>query len=61
MTTYARSKLRPAPKCCLCRSPLYSRSELPTDLEALCFVCLSDWTDYKGVVLKRIADARVAA
>ena len=39
--TYAR-KPKPAPKCCVCQNPLYGRSELLTDLDALCFVCLSE-------------------
>jgi hypothetical protein len=54
-------KPKPAPKCCICQSSLYGRSELPTDLLAICFLCLSDCPDWNGAVLNRAGTSRVAA
>lgn len=56
--TYRKPK--PAPKCCVCRNTLYSRGELPSSLEALCFACLSERPLWNGPVLKRI-EPRAAA
>ena len=54
-------KPQPAPKCCICQNPLYGRSELPSDLLAMCFLCLSDYPDYKGLVFQRVEARRAVA
>ena len=60
---YAKHKPKPVPKCCQCGSTLYSRSELPAEdlLDAICFLCLSNWPDYTGPVFRRAGTSRVVA
>ena len=58
--TYARRQ-RPQARCRICKHPLYSRSELPDTIDAMCFPCLADHPAYKGLVFQRVEAVRWAA
>jgi hypothetical protein len=57
---YARRK-RPQALCRLCKRPLYSRSELPEDISAMCTECAIEYPGEAGLVFSRAATSRVSA